>query len=207
MFKQFHKHSSVKPIVLHLMLAITTHWLTFLALKTTKHVQYWFFDSHNHHYLDFGHKEIVELIERKSKERTKYGKPELTTFQQEAYTMCIKDIQTSLKLIIDCIEGTNTIDGYSYNYKFSLFAEPLQAAIAADYFSVAFVVREYKHNIRSFFGEGVQWELLNNKSRALLREIVEYSNKIKNVGDEGKLLYSLVVKQQKNCGVTSSSNL
>jgi hypothetical protein len=55
--------------------------------------------------------------------------------------MCIKDIQTSLKLIIDCIEGKRTLDSYSYNHKFFLFADPLQAAMAADYESVAIVIR------------------------------------------------------------------
>lgn len=71
--------------------------------------------------------------------------------------MCIKDIQTSLKLIIDCIEGKRTLDSYTYNQKFSLFADPLQAAMSVDYASVAIVIREYQYNIHSFFLEKIQW--------------------------------------------------
>jgi hypothetical protein len=189
------------------MLAITTHWLTFLAVRSGTRVQYWFFDSHNHHYLDFGHKEIVELIERKSQERTKYGKPELTAFQKEAYTMCIKDIQTSLKLIISCIEGTNTLDAYAYNNKFYLFADPLYAAMAVDYTAVAVVVKEYKHNMRAFFGEGVQWELLDENGRALMCKIAELISKVKQMGEEGRLLHSLIMKQQKLFWPPNSSTL
>lgn len=55
--------------------------------------------------------------------------------------MCIKDIQTSLKLIIQCLEGQQTLDSYSYNQKFFLFADPLQAAMAVDYHSVSIVVK------------------------------------------------------------------
>ncbi len=55
--------------------------------------------------------------------------------------MCIKDIQTSLKLIIGCLKGTNTLDSYIYNQKFYIFADPLQAAMAADHESVSFVVK------------------------------------------------------------------
>lgn len=49
-------------MVLHLMLGITTHWLTFLAIKTNNNVQYWIFDSHNHHHLDYSWQEIVAYI-------------------------------------------------------------------------------------------------------------------------------------------------
>jgi hypothetical protein len=55
--------------------------------------------------------------------------------------MCIKDIQISLKLIIDCLEGRKTLDSYSYNHKFYLFASPLEAAMAVDYDSVALVLK------------------------------------------------------------------
>lgn len=55
--------------------------------------------------------------------------------------MCIKDIQTSLRLIIDCLEGRQTLDSYTYNQKFFIFADPLEAAMAADYESVSIVVK------------------------------------------------------------------
>ena len=55
--------------------------------------------------------------------------------------MCIKDIQTSLRLIIDCLEGKQTLDSYTYNQKFFIFADPLEAAMAADYESVSIVVK------------------------------------------------------------------
>lgn len=77
----------------------------------------------------------------RSKERTKFGKPEFTNFQKESYSMCIKDIQTSLRLIIDCLEGRQTLDSYTYNQKFFIFADPLEAAMAADYESVSIVVK------------------------------------------------------------------
>lgn len=83
--------------------------------------------------------------------------------------MCIKDIQTSLKLIIDCLEGKTTLDCFAYNQKFTLFAQPLQAAMAADYESVSIVVKEYQYNIRSFFVERVQWQLLNNNNHTIMK--------------------------------------
>lgn len=64
------------------MLAITTHWLTFIAIKKNDKAEYWYFDSHNNHYLDFSWEEIVEFVEMKSKDRTKYNKPEFTAFQK-----------------------------------------------------------------------------------------------------------------------------
>ena len=83
--------------------------------------------------------------------------------------MCIKDIQTSLRLIIDCLEGKNTLDSYIYNQKFYIFADPLQAAMATDYESVSIVVKEYQYNIKAFFGDKVQWELLNQKNNILMK--------------------------------------
>lgn len=81
-FAQFRLYSGNKPLVLHLMLAITTHWLTFIAVNVGGFYQYWFFDSNNYKYLNFSWEEIQEFIEMKSKERTKYKKPEYTNFQK-----------------------------------------------------------------------------------------------------------------------------
>ena len=49
-------------MVLHLMLGITTHWLTFLAIKVKNNVKCWFIDSHNNQHLDFSWQQIVDLI-------------------------------------------------------------------------------------------------------------------------------------------------
>lgn len=81
-FAQFRLYSGDKPLVLHLMLAITTHWLTFIAVNIGGHFQYWFFDSNNYKYLNFSWEEIQEFLESKSKERLKYKKPEYTNFQK-----------------------------------------------------------------------------------------------------------------------------
>lgn len=89
--------------------------------------------------------------------------------------MCIKDIQTSLKLIIDCLEGKRTLDSYIYNQKFFLFADPLQAAIAADHQSASLVIREYQYNINSFFVERIQWNLLTETNNMIMKQIIEYS--------------------------------
>ena len=109
--------------------------------------------------------------------------------------MCIKDIQTSLKLIRDCIEGRQSLDSYTYNQKFYIFADPLQAAMAVDYESVSIVVREFQHNIRSFFVEKIQWNLLSEENHALLKQILSFSSEMKSHNQEGKFLYSLTKKQ------------
>lgn len=53
-FAQFYHYDGIKPLVFHLMLAVTTHWLTFIAIKANGKTQFWFFDSFNNHYLDYG---------------------------------------------------------------------------------------------------------------------------------------------------------
>ena len=65
-FAQFQYYNGYKPLVFHLMLAITTHWLTFIAVKTYNKTQYWFFDSFNNHYLDYDWEEIVDFVKKKS---------------------------------------------------------------------------------------------------------------------------------------------
>ena len=60
----------------------------------------------------------------------------------------MKDIQTSLKLIIDCLEGKDSLASYEYNRRFLLFAEPFEVALSVEYNQVALVIKEYQHNIR-----------------------------------------------------------
>lgn len=42
---KFRQCTAAQPMVLHLMLGITTHWLVFFAVKTNDKIDYWFFDS------------------------------------------------------------------------------------------------------------------------------------------------------------------
>lgn len=67
-------------MILHLMLGITTHWLTFFAISQNCKITYWFFDSQNDHYLDLSWDQIVQHIEMQNKENVKYGHPEMTAF-------------------------------------------------------------------------------------------------------------------------------
>lgn len=40
------------------MLAITNHWMCFIAVKSNNATQYWFFDSSNRDFMDLNHSEI-----------------------------------------------------------------------------------------------------------------------------------------------------
>lgn len=174
------------------MLAITTHWLTFIAIKSNQQVEYWFFDSFNNHYLDFDWKQITDYIEMKNEERIKFKKPALTNFQKETYSMCMKDVQTSLKLIIGCLEGRDNIEAYSYNRAFHIFGDHLEAAMCVGHQEVALVIRDYQHDIKRFFQRNIEWKLLYSHNHKLMKQLVEYSLKMKNYGQEGRLLHSLL---------------
>ena len=182
------------------MLAITTHWLTFLAIKNSDAtVEYWFFDSFNNHYLDFDWQQILDYIQIKNEERLKFKKPALTNFQKESYSMCMKDIQTSLKLIISSIEGTDNIEAYSYNRQFNIFAYPLEAAMCVGKEEGCQVVKEFKHDIKRFFGRSIDWNMLYPDNSAIMNKIIEFGGQVKNYSSEGKLLYSCV--SQGNPGI------
>ena len=174
------------------MLAITTHWLTFLAVKKGNSVEYWFFDSNNNYYLDFDWEQIVAFIEQKNKERIELKKPPLTNFQKESYCQFMKDAQISLKLIIGCIEGTDNLESYSYNRQFHIFAEPLEAAMCVGHEEVRMVVRDYQHDIKRFFQRKVDWKMFYPANHAKMKSILDMSNQIKNHSQEGKFLHSTI---------------
>ena len=53
----------------------------------------------------------------------------------------MKDVQTSLKLIISCLEGKSSLESYEYNRQFNIFADPFEAASSVDYESTAIVIK------------------------------------------------------------------
>lgn len=174
------------------MLAITTHWLTFIAIKAYDKTEYWFFDSFNNHYLDFNWEQIVAYIEKKNEDRKKLGKPEMTAFQKQCYTQCMKDVQISLKLIVGCLEGKSSIESYKYNRMFNIFADPLEAATTVGHLEVFSVIREYEHNMRSFFNREIQWNLFSKENNNRMQSFIRVSKELRYKGKEGQYFYNLL---------------
>lgn len=52
----------------------------------------------------------------------RFGRERFSNFFKENMAVCMKDTQISLKLIIDCLEGKTTLEEYSYNQQFNIFA-------------------------------------------------------------------------------------
>lgn len=52
--------------------------------------------------------------------------------------------------------------------------------MAADHESVSLVIKEYQYNISSFFVESIHWELFTQNNSTLMKQIMEYSVKVKN---------------------------
>jgi hypothetical protein len=50
----------------------------------------------------------------------------LTNFEREKYTTLIKDTQISVKLLVNCLEGKDSIDKYSYNQLLNVFAKNIE---------------------------------------------------------------------------------
>ena len=76
-------------------------------------------------------------------------------------------MQTSVKLIVDCLEGKASIDQYAYNQVFNVFAKPIErAAQIGDQAILAQTIKDYWYNIsaffnRSFYGQTkINWDLL-----------------------------------------------
>ena len=67
--------------------------------------------------------------------------------------------------------------------------------MAADHESVSLVVKEYQYNMSSFFVESIRWELFTQANTTLMKQIIEYSAKVKNHSKEGKFLHSLTYKK------------
>lgn len=83
--------------------------------------------------------------------------------------MCMKDVQTSLRLIVGCLEGRDNIESYCYNRAFNLFSEPLQAAMCVGHVETSQVVRDYQHDIRRFFQRTIEWKMLYSHNGALMK--------------------------------------
>jgi hypothetical protein len=75
--------------------------------------------------------------------------------------VCMKDTQISLKLIVDCLEGRCTIDEYTYNRQFNIFIDELEKYWSTDISLFENTIRDYWHNINSFFLYNVKLNLLN----------------------------------------------
>ena len=73
--------------------------------------------------------------------------------------ICFKDTQISLKLIIDCLEGKTTIEQYTYNQTFNIFANQLEVHWGRDETMFLQTVKEYWYNISSFLRNPVQHHL------------------------------------------------
>lgn len=110
-------------------------------------------------------------------------KPKLTNFEKEKYFMSVKDSQTSIKLIIDCLEGKATIDSYVYNQLFNVFAKPLEQAIkvgSRNLFDQT--IKDYWYNISGFFKSSyfgkdeIRWNLLTEDAIERMILIFKYSS-------------------------------
>lgn len=74
-----------------------------MVFKRNGKSEYWYFDSHNDILLDYNDEQITKYIEDYEQERLQMKKPKLTNFEKEKYFMSVKDSQTSIKLIVDCL--------------------------------------------------------------------------------------------------------
>lgn len=97
--------------------------------------------------------------------------------------MSVKDSQTSVKLIIDCLEGKATIDSYVYNQLFNVFAKPLEQAIKVGDLNLFIqTVKDYWYNISGFFKssyfgkEEIKWNLLREDSIERMILLFKYSS-------------------------------
>jgi hypothetical protein len=80
------------------------------------------------------------------------NKPKLTNFEKEKLFMSVKDSQTSIKLLVDCLESKGSIDTYVYNQLFNVFAKPLEKTIDIGNISLfEQTIKEYWYNISAFF--------------------------------------------------------
>lgn len=62
----------------------------------------------------------------------------------------MRDTQISLDLLIDCLEGRSTLEKYSYNQQFKVFALKMDGHWE-DSAKVEKVVKDYWYNIGTFF--------------------------------------------------------
>lgn len=56
----------------------------------------------------------------------------------------------------------------------------------------ALVIRSYQHDIRRFFQRKIEWNMLYPRNSTLMKNIIAYSEGMKNYNQEGKFLHSLV---------------
>ena len=171
----FRRYKEEKPLV-GFMLAITNHWMLLIAVKFAGKTQFWFFDSSNRDFLELNHEEIDELVERLDQERKDLGKEPFSQFFKKNMSVCMRDTQISIKLIIDCLEGS-TIEEYTYNQQFSLFASELEKHWEHDR---EMTIRDYRYNISAFFRAPVQHHLLTPQNHKRLAKLTQVSHELKN---------------------------
>ena len=53
----------------------------------------------------------------------------LTNFERENYGTLIKDTQISVKLLVNCLEGKDSIDKYAYNQLLNVFVKNIEVAL------------------------------------------------------------------------------
>jgi hypothetical protein len=181
------------------MLGITNHWMCLKAVKIGKDTQYWFFDSFNRQVLDLSEPEIYELVERMSSERIKFKGEPFSEFFKKNIPICFKDTQLSLKLIVDCLEGRATIEQYSYNQLFNVFARHLEKCWDNQQ-ELLLTIKDYWYNITSFLRQPVQHHLFTPQNTLRFTRLVEAIQGLKGQSDEGKRLYQMVKKYEtKTC--------
>jgi hypothetical protein len=120
--------NSSKEEVLCFMLGITNHWVSFVAHKTPSGFEFYYFDSRNRPYLQYGDAQIAGYVDRIDRIRRRLGKPFLTKFQRMVSTQFVKDLQSLLKLLMGCFLGTNSLCEAVITHKFAELTQLFEMA-------------------------------------------------------------------------------
>lgn len=108
--------------------------------------------------------------------------------------VCMKDTQISLKLIIDCLEGKTTLDEYTYNQQFNIFANEIEKFWDVDQQATELAIKEYWYNITAFFRVPVQYKLFTERNRHRFDKLVKLTHNLRHSSEHGARLNNLVKK-------------
>ena len=100
----------------------------------------------------------------------------MSEFYKEHLPICWTDTQISLKLLVNCLDGETTIDHYVFNQQFNIFAEALEKHWDKDLKMTTNLIKDYWHNISSFFRVPLKFQLFNERNKKRFRRLLEVSN-------------------------------
>ncbi|CAD8132230.1 unnamed protein product [Paramecium pentaurelia] len=186
--QEFINYQQETPLIQAYMLGITFHWVSFVAVKTKTQTKFYFMDSKNIDYCEWGVNQIQEYLNDINNQRIKIGRIPYKPYELDMYLQGILDLQGLIKLMVQILRGELNFNEYLSDSSTLMYVQPLYELLGMseqqflnanpqeiDENIITMWAQEYKHTIFSVLKDvSVHYE----KSRKLLTQVNKITSNI-----------------------------